>query len=184
METFTEYLATSLGRRGLRLTCSDDGFDAADYRWWTANDAEYGARWTADRQADGLIAGNWSIKYDGGDTVETEFAGRSRELRPRGVQEPEYFRGIPLQEEPPSDYQLAERLHRFLELRRSWKIPARAGYWAGLMSPGSSVPPRAGGVGYRPELGAFGRLTVEPRACRVGRRDVRTSWRRRGSPPR
>ena len=125
METFAEYLARSLGRRGLWLTCSGAGFDAADYRWWAANDADYG--WTADRRTDELIAGNWCIKYDDGDIVRTEFAGRSEEIRPKGIAEPEYFRSVRLSPEPPSDYELAERLHRFLEVRRSWEIPTRPG---------------------------------------------------------
>ena len=91
METFAEYLAWSLGCRGLWLTCSGDGFDATDYRWWAGNDADYG--WTADRRADALIAGNWCIKYDGGEVVRTEFAGRSHEFRPKGIAEPGCFGG-------------------------------------------------------------------------------------------
>lgn len=116
---FANYLSSMLGRRGLSLVCSGEGFDAADYRWWAANDTDYGF--------DTLIAANWRIKYDAGDTVRIEFAGRSEEIRPRSLEKPEYFQGVRLGPEPPSEYELAERLHQFLEVRRSWEIPTTPG---------------------------------------------------------
>ena len=119
MENFVQYLGRWLGRRGLWLVCSGGGFNATDYRWWCANDAEYG--WTAHRRHDGLIAGNWRIKYAGGDTVRTVFAGRSQKAKPGSIAEYRYF-----QIQPPSDYQLAERLYLFLEVQRNWTIPSKS----------------------------------------------------------
>ena len=125
MELLADYLAWTLGRPGLYLACSRGGFDAADYRWWAANDADYVS--AAHSGADQLIAGNWRIRYDGGDMVRTEFAGRSLEIYPRGLEPPRYAGGVCVGPWPPSDYQLAERLHRFLEVRRNWKLPTRHG---------------------------------------------------------